>query len=76
MIDYFALALSHALLLLMLWRIQQRPDLDREEWIEQGAPEATGDDTAADPLTERQQHRARGARGTGRGRGQGGSGNA
>ena len=30
MIDYFALALSHGLLLLAAWRIMLRPDLDHE----------------------------------------------
>ena len=60
MIDYFALALCHALLLLMLWRIQQRPDLDREEWLEQGAPEVGADKGAADDkLPEGEQRRAR-----------------
>ena len=68
MIDYFALALSHGLLLLMLWRIQQRPDLDREEWIEQGAPEVATDNATDTPLTEREQRRARRTKGSGRGR--------
>lgn len=31
MIDNFSLALSHGLLLLMVWRLMWRPDLDREE---------------------------------------------
>lgn len=31
MIDYFALALTHGLLLLGAWRMLQRADLDREE---------------------------------------------
>lgn len=30
MIDYFALALSHGLLALALWRLTQRSDLDRD----------------------------------------------
>jgi len=30
MIDIFALALTHGLLLLMFWRLLQRPDLDDE----------------------------------------------
>lgn len=30
MIDLFALALTHGLLLLAAWRLVQRPDLDRE----------------------------------------------
>lgn len=31
MIDYFALALSHGLLVLAFWRLLGRGDLDREE---------------------------------------------
>ena len=31
MIDNFALALSHGLLLLVAWRLLGRPDLDRDE---------------------------------------------
>jgi hypothetical protein len=31
LIDNFALALSHGLLLLTLWRLLRRPDLDRED---------------------------------------------
>jgi hypothetical protein len=31
MIDNFALALSHGLLLLAAWRLFRRPDLDRED---------------------------------------------
>ena len=72
MIDYFALALCHGLLLLMLWRIQQRPDLDREEWIEQGAPEGVESDAADDKLTAREQRRARRARSHQAKRGDGG----
>ena len=30
MIDNFALALSHALMLLAAWRLSRRPDLDAE----------------------------------------------
>lgn len=30
MIDYFALALTHGLILIALWRLLQRPDLDLE----------------------------------------------
>lgn len=41
MIDYLALALTHALLALAAWRMLQRADLDREE------PEAAPD--AAEP---------------------------
>lgn len=40
MIDYFALALTHGLLLLGAWRMLQRADLDREE---------PGDPAAAPP---------------------------
>jgi len=35
-IDNFALALSHGLLLLAAWRLLFRPDLDRED----GSPDA------------------------------------
>jgi hypothetical protein len=31
MIDNFSLALSHGLLLLAVWRLLQRPDLDHED---------------------------------------------
>ncbi|SFS02851.1 hypothetical protein SAMN05192580_2739 [Sphingomonas jatrophae] len=31
MIDTFSLALSHALLAILAWRLLRRPDLDREE---------------------------------------------
>ena len=72
MIDYFALALCHGLLLLMLWRIQQRPDLDREEWIEQGAPEGGEGEAVDDKLTARERRRARRARGQQAKRGDGG----
>lgn len=30
MIDNFALAISHGLLLLAFWRLSRRPDLDRD----------------------------------------------
>ena len=30
MVDYFTLALSHGLLIIALWRIVQRDDLDRD----------------------------------------------
>lgn len=72
MIDYFALALCHGLLLLMLWRIQQRPDLDREEWIEQGALEGAEGEAADGKLTARERRRARRARGQQAKRGDGG----
>lgn len=32
LIDYFALALTHALIVIALLRIVARPDLDREQW--------------------------------------------
>lgn len=35
MVDIFALALSHGLLIVAAWRLAQRPGLDRE-----GAPDA------------------------------------
>ena len=41
MIDYFALALTHALLVLALLRIAARPELDREEWDLAAEPEET-----------------------------------
>ena len=31
MIDNFALAVSHGLLLLAAWRLMRRPDLDRDD---------------------------------------------
>ena len=31
MIDYFTLALTHGLILLALWRLSQRPELDAED---------------------------------------------
>lgn len=37
MIDYFALALTHGLLLLGAWRMLQRVDLDREEPVDPAA---------------------------------------
>ncbi|WP_419809927.1 hypothetical protein [Sphingomonas sp.] len=33
MIDDFALAVSHGLLLLVAWRLMRRPDLDREDTL-------------------------------------------
>ena len=45
MIDYFALALTHGLLLLGAWRMLQRADLDREEPAQPdrpAAPESAG----------------------------------
>lgn len=37
MIDYFALALTHGLLLLGAWRMLGRVDLDREEPVDPAA---------------------------------------
>ena len=31
MIDNFALAVSHGLMILIIWRLLKRPDLDRED---------------------------------------------
>ena len=45
MIDNFALALSHGLILLAAWRLIQRPDLDREE--AEPAPRPGGDGAGA-----------------------------
>ena len=48
MIDYFALALTHGLLLLGAWRMLQRADLDREEPVDPAtAPPAESAPTAA-----------------------------
>lgn len=38
MIDYFALALTHALLALAAWRLLSRADLDHEEPLDSPAP--------------------------------------
>ena len=40
MIDYFALALTHGLLLLGAWRMLGRVDLDREEPVDPAAAPA------------------------------------
>lgn len=42
MIDYFALALPHALLAYACWRMLQRADLDREEPPAESQPPAPG----------------------------------
>lgn len=55
MIDYFALALSHALLLIMLLRLMTRPDLDREDEL---GPEDE-DVPAKEPDSRRKARRAR-----------------
>lgn len=38
MIDNFALAISHGLIALAVWRLLRRPDLDREVEPGDGAP--------------------------------------
>ena len=42
MIDNFALAISHGLMLLALWLLLRRPDLDREPGPQDRAPAKTG----------------------------------
>jgi len=42
MVDYFALVLSHGILLIAFWRLMQRDDLD----IEAPSAESTQDDAA------------------------------
>lgn len=56
MIDYFALALTHALLVLALLRIAGRPELDREEF------EASADNPPETPADAVPKRRARGKR--------------
>ncbi len=34
MVDYFSLAVSHGLIMLVLWRLLFRPDLDVEAGVE------------------------------------------
>ncbi len=51
MVDYFALALSHGLLALAVWRLLWRDDLDRDP--EPGAPDQAdqaGDKPTAKPV--------------------------
>lgn len=48
MIDYFALALSHGLLLLALWRLLLRPDLNAEQTGAERANEERGGERRAD----------------------------
>lgn len=43
MIDNFALAISHGLMLLAIWLLLRRPDLDREPSPKDRAPTKTGD---------------------------------
>ena len=42
MVDYFAIAVTHGVMALALWRLMTRDDLDREEADEspQGKPKA------------------------------------
>jgi hypothetical protein len=47
MIDYFALGLTHALLLLGAWRMIQRADLDRDEPV---GPAATAPEAEPKPV--------------------------
>lgn len=51
MIDYFALALTHGLLLLGAWRMLGREDLDREEPVDPATalPAEPARPTAAKP---------------------------
>ncbi len=51
MIDYFALALTHGLLLLGAWRMLGREDLDREELVDPATalPAEPARPTAAKP---------------------------
>ncbi len=44
MIDNFALAISHGLILLAIWRLLSRPDLDNE-----GASEAAASEPSTTP---------------------------
>lgn len=38
MVDYFAIAVTHGVMALALWRLLQRDDLDREEGDEAPVP--------------------------------------
>lgn len=42
MVDYFSLALAHGLLLLALWRLVLRPDLDDETQAPSGSDPEDG----------------------------------
>lgn len=39
MVDYFAIAVTHGVMALMLWRLLQRDDLDREDEHEPARPD-------------------------------------
>lgn len=41
MIDYFALALTHGLIVLALWRLLMRPDLDRDPAVDEADQDAS-----------------------------------
>lgn len=56
MIDYFALALTHGLLLAMVLRLMVRPDLDREEPL---APDQESGSEPAPEVSERGRRKAR-----------------
>ena len=46
MIDNFALAVSHGLMMLAVWLLLRRPDLDQEASLREPAPK-TGDEPGA-----------------------------
>lgn len=57
MVDYLALAISHGLLALAMWRLVQRPDLDRDPAPGEGAdpnpnpaPKRTGVPASGPPV--------------------------
>ena len=43
MVDYFALVLSHGILLIAFWRLMQRDDLDTEEPRAEGTQDAAAE---------------------------------
>ena len=47
MIDNFALAISHGLMMLAVWLLLRRPDLDREPGPQDRAPTKAGDTPGA-----------------------------
>ncbi|TMM48351.1 hypothetical protein [Qipengyuania marisflavi] len=61
MIDYFALALTHGLLLLAVLRIVMRDALDSEDPLAGAEPDATGADDAPEPLRRNRRKRAKSA---------------
>lgn len=58
MIDYFALALTHALLVIALLRIAARPELDREECDFAEAPEAPPEPTPREAKKARRKRKS------------------